>query len=75
MISWIMSCSHFSSESFDVHTKIVNDLSLADLSGTSLSEFRVTTDVSNEIVNASSISSFYYKLVKTDLSFAIIGKH
>jgi len=29
----------------------------------------------DEIVNAYSISSFYYKLIKTDLSFAIIGKN
>jgi len=31
--------------------------------------------LSDEIINASSISCFYYKLVKTNLSFAIIGKH
>jgi len=31
--------------------------------------------LSDENVNASSIFSFYYILVKTDLSFAIIGKH
>jgi len=29
----------------------------------------------DEIVNDTNISSFHYKIVKTDLYFTIIGKH
>jgi len=35
----------------------------------------VRNRLSDEVLNASSISSIHYKLVKTDLYFAIIEKH
>jgi len=40
-----------------------------------LSIINVWNRLSGEILNASSILSSYDKLVKTDLSFILIGKH
>jgi len=60
------------------HFVVQNSIELGLDAGTVLFLLRIIivwNRLSDEIVNASSISSFYYKLVKIDLFFAIIGKH